>query len=195
MIDAPLSKLLPHDPRQRAGRGLGNVRQLQPGRVELVSGSHGADDRNACGPGGEYDRQLSGHGVDCVHHVVVLGKIEFRDRFVRDKGLPGRQPDLRTDIQNARAGGVHLVLTDGASCGVDLAIQIAFADTVVVDQVKGAEAGANQSLRRIAADASDAEDRHTGGVQLFHARFSQQQGSPNQCFLHKNPSRSNLTAL
>ena len=94
---------------------------------------------------------------------------------------------LRIDVEHAVAHAVGLILADGLPRGDDLAVDVRQADLVVVNEVKGADAAADKRLAGIAADAADAEDRHTRLVQLFHGLVAKQQFGSRKLIEHSVP--------
>ena len=74
-------ELPPHDARQRTAGRLINIRHLKRGRIHLVARSHAADDRRIALLCLHHQLDFTGHGIDCVHNIVILGKIELIRRI------------------------------------------------------------------------------------------------------------------
>ena len=71
MIDAPLPKLPAHHPGQGAAIGLGDVRYLEEGGIQLVACAQGRDQGDVQLQGSLCQIQLAGHQIDGVHNVIV----------------------------------------------------------------------------------------------------------------------------
>ena len=136
VLDLPLAALGAHDLGQRADGGLVDVRHLKAGGVHLVARAHGADDGGARLLGLDHKGDLAGDGVDGVHHIVVLGKVELILRFGGEEGLVGRDLDVGVDVMDALFRHIHLVLAHRLAGGHDLTVQVGQADLVVVDEVQ-----------------------------------------------------------
>ena len=185
MLDLPLAALGAHDLGQRADGGLVDVRHLKAGGVHLVARAHGADDGGARLLGLDHKGDLAGDGVDGVHHIVVLGKVELILRFGGEEDLVSRDLDVGVDVMDALFRHIHLVLAHRLAGGHDLTVQVGQADLVVIDEVQRTHTAAGQRLDGIAAHAADAKHCHTGTVQLFHCFLAQQQLGAGILILHK----------
>ena len=102
-------------------------------------------------------RQLAGDGVDGVHDVVVLGKIEL------PRGLGGIENGISphdargVDRKHPLLCRVHLPHPHGIICREDLPVQIGQADGVVVNEIKLPHAAAGQGFQCVAADSAQPE--------------------------------------
>ncbi len=92
VLDFALAALDAHHLGQRADRGLVDVGHLKAGRVHLVTCAHGADDGSAHLLALHHQRQLAGNGVDGIHHIVVLGKVEVDPVFPDQRSTGGWSP-------------------------------------------------------------------------------------------------------
>ena len=184
VLDLALAALGTHHLGQRADRGLVDISHLKAGGVHLVTCAHGADDGGARLLAFHHQRQLAGNGVDGVHHIVVLGKIEIVLRLRAKEAPVGGHLDVGVDIVDALFRYIHLILPYRAAGGDDLTVEVGQADLIVIDQIQCAHAAACQCLHRIAAHAADAKHCHPGVVQLFHSLCTQQQLGTGILILH-----------
>ncbi len=175
--------------RERTDRGFVDVRDLKPRGVELVAGAHGADDGRACRLCLFHQRELALYGVDRVHDIIILRKIKGVRGFGQIKGMINRHPAIGVDVHNPRLGNVGFVLPDRGAQGDDLTVEVALGDRVVVDQIERTDARTRQRLHHIAADAADAEHRHTRVLQALHGFFSEQQLRARKCPAHSSSSK------
>ena len=173
MLNPPLAAFAAHHPGQGADRGVVDVRHLKAGGIQLVARPHGADDGHPRLFGLHHQGQLAGDGVDGVHHIAVLGEIKLSRGVGGVKGLVGPHHDVGVNVPNPGGGYVHLVLAQGGAGGDDLAVQVAEADLVVVDQIQGPHPAAGQGLHHIASYASHAKDGHPGLAELVQPRLAQ----------------------
>ena len=68
-----------------------------------------------------------------------------------------------------------------------MAVDVGQADLIIIDEIQRADAATGQRLDGIAAHAADAEDRHTGLVQLFHGLVAKQQFGSRKLIEHSVP--------
>ena len=66
-----VAEFLAHHPGQGAAIGLGDVRYLEEGGIQLVACAQGRDQGDVQLQGGLRQIQLAGHQIDGVHDVVV----------------------------------------------------------------------------------------------------------------------------
>ena len=114
-LHPPLAALGPHHTGQRADRSLIDIGHLKAAGVQFVARPHRADDGHPRRAGLHDQGQLAGDGVDGVHHIAVLGKIELPRRLGGVKGLIGADGDVGVDVPDAGRGGVHLVHPQGST--------------------------------------------------------------------------------
>ena len=164
MGNTPLFQFLPHDPRQGAEGGLVDVRDLKSGGVQLVAGAHRADEGCTGGVGHLCQQELGGDGIDGIHHIVILGEVEFCCRIRQEEGREGTDLAVRVNGEDPLFGGIHLQLADSMMGGNDLPVDIRQADPVMVNQINGADAAAGQGLHHMAAYTANAENGHPGGM-------------------------------
>lgn len=79
------------------------------------------------------------------------------------------------DVVDSCFHHIGFVLANGLSGGDDLPVEICQTYPVIVDQVKGANAAANQRLTYISAHSADAEYSHPGTLKPFNGGLSQKQ--------------------
>ena len=174
MAHSSFFELPPHDARQRTAGRLINIRHLKRGRIHLVARSHAADDRRIALLCLHHQLDFTGHGIDCVHNIVILGKIELIRRIRHVKHFVGMDHGIRVDLQNPLFCHVYFIFSDGfASCN-DLSVQIRQTNFIVIDQVKGSNAASGKRFYRIPADAANAKHSNSCIFQTFHSVFPQQ---------------------
>ena len=117
-------QLPPHDLRERTNRGFINIGHLKSGRIQFVSGAHRADDRRVGFFRLFHQKQLSRHGVDCVDHVVILGKIKFLRGIRHVECLVGVDNRMWVDGFDAFLSDINLVFSDGGGGCDDLAVDV-----------------------------------------------------------------------
>ena len=81
---------------------------------------------------------------------------------------------VRIDVKEAFLHDVRLVFPDSGVESHRLAVQVGNVHAVFVDDVDRADAGADQRLRRVSADAAEAEDRDAGCFQAFHRLIAEE---------------------
>lgn len=82
MIDSQSPQLFAHDPGQRTSEGFGDVRNLQKGRVQFVSGSQRGNHGDAQTQGRLDQIQLARDQINGVHNIVIPAALpEKRCRF------------------------------------------------------------------------------------------------------------------
>lgn len=70
----PLLQFPTHNPRQRTYLGIIDIRDLQPPGIQLVPGSHGADNRNIFFLCPENQLDLGCHSINGIHDIVIFPK-------------------------------------------------------------------------------------------------------------------------
>ena len=100
-----------------------------------------------------------------------------------------RHPAIGVDVHNPRLGNVGFVLPDRGAQGDDLTVEVALGDRVVVDQIERTDARTRERLHHIAADAADAEHRHTRVLQPPHGFLAEQQLCARKCPAHSRSSK------
>ena len=173
--DAPFFQLAPHDPGQRADAGFIDIRDPEAAAVQLVAGSHGADDRRAGLISAHHQRQLGRHGVHGINHIIIGVEREAFDVFRQYKALVDSHFGVRIDFKDPLPHHLDLIPPDGFTGRDNLAVQIGQTDLIVVDQIKGADAAARQRLAHIAAHAPDTENGHAGPGQAIHGGLAKEQ--------------------
>ena len=128
--------------------------------------------------------QLAAHQIDGVHDVVVLRREEGLPVGSVVGGHQGARVHVGADIPAAGGGGLRLGHTHGGVKGVELAVYVAEAQGVLVDEGQMADAGAAQGLCGVAAHAPQAEHRHMAAAKQLHGVVAQQHGGANQFLLH-----------
>ena len=146
MLDAALFAFQADDARERADRGLVDIRDFEAGRVKLVARTHGADKRHAQPVAFGDEVQLGGYGVDRVDHIVELRQIERGVRRV--KILQRMHSAAWVDVRDARAHDLDLGHAGGGSERDQLAVAVGERDVIVVDQCQFAYARARESFAR-----------------------------------------------
>ena len=196
VLDAALAALRAHHAREWADGRFVNIRHAERRGVHLIARTHGADDGRAAAVRLLHERELARHGVDGVHDIIILRKVELLRRFGQVEHLMFSHDAVRVDRQNALLGDVHLVFADGLARGEDLAVDVRQAHAVVVDEIERAHAGARQRLHRIAAHAADAEHRHTRLRQPLHGVLSQNELCAGKLIKHtKLPNIADFAAI
>ena len=78
MKNAPAAKLFPYHPGKGTTLGLGNIADLEPGGIQLISGSQRGDDGNGAGQGSFDQIQFTGDQIDRVYDkIIISGKKGF----------------------------------------------------------------------------------------------------------------------
>ena len=184
VLDFALAALGAHHLGQRADRGLVDIGHFKAGRVHLVACAHGADDGGACLLALHHKGQLAGDGVNGIHHIVVLGKVELVLCFRAKEAPVGGHPDVRVNVVDALCSHIYFILPYRTAGGDDLAVEVGQADLIIINQIQCPHAAARQRFHRVAAHAADAEHRHAGIVQFFHSFRAQQQLRAGILILH-----------
>lgn len=93
MVNASGPEFLAHHPGQGAAIGLGDVRYLEEGGIQLVACAQGRDQGDVQLQGSLCQIQLAGHQIDGDHDVIVPGSPPGRsspdERRHRDRGQDG----------------------------------------------------------------------------------------------------------
>ncbi len=156
---APPFHLVAHDPRQGAYRGLGNVGELEPGGVALVSRSHGTKDRRSRDLAPLDKQKLRGHRVDAIKNEIKGGKIEGFCGFPAEYPGEGFHPRLRIDIPNSLGGDLGLGPAYRGMGREKLSVKVREGNGIRVHQEKRTDPGAGEGLHGVGANPSQAEHR------------------------------------
>jgi len=186
VVNAVLAADLSHDPGQGAHAGLVDIRNLKGRGLHLIARAHGADHRNARRTGPKNDLLFAGNGVDGIHHIVILGKIELVGGVRHEKGLVSRHLAVGIDVQNAVPGHIHLVFCNGAAGGQNLPVQVGDADLVVIDQIQRPNPGPGQGLHGISPHAADAKHGNPGVFQPLHGILAKDQLRSGKLIQHSS---------
>ena len=168
-VNATLFALLPHHLGQWTNGRLIDICHLEFRRVNLVAGAHGRDHRYACRLGLFDNGQLAGDGIDGIHHIVVLGKIEPVLGLRKIEALVGAHVTVRVDVMDTVRCHLHLVATDACLGGNNLAVDVGAGYGVIVHKVQRSHTGSRQRLYHVSSHAADAEDKHAAIGQAFHS--------------------------
>ena len=174
MLQSPLGAFFAHDPCQRADGGFGNIRDLEQGRIQFVSGTHAAENGRSGSLGGGDQRQLGSNGVYGVHNIVILGKIKVVCGVGAIEDGAGGDMGIRIDGQHPLPGSLSLGHAHSVEGCQKLAVDIGQTDGVVVDEIQSAYAAAGQGFHGIAAHTAQTEHGHTAIFQFLHCGASQQ---------------------
>lgn len=149
-----------YGPRERVGRRLGDVDEREPRRVGLGAGPRDGEHGQAASLARGEQIYLGVDVVDCVNHVVgaprpaedLLFGLPAVHRVDR---LDGRLwGDARKVLLEARRLGRADVFTSGQT----VSVQRREGDLVKVDEPEAADAGAEQHVRAVRADAAQPHD-------------------------------------
>ena len=83
-----------------------------------------------------HQRQFAGDGVNGVHHIVVLGKVELVLCFRAKEAPVGGHFDIRVNVVDALRSHIYLILPYRAAGGDDLAVEVGQADLIIIDQIQ-----------------------------------------------------------
>ena len=81
MLHLALLQLVAHNAGKRVDRGLIDVRDLEFRRIELVTGTHAADDRRTGCLTGHDELDLRRYGIDGIDDIIVVFEMKFRTGF------------------------------------------------------------------------------------------------------------------
>lgn len=129
---------------QRADLGLVDVRYPKSSGIQLIPGPHGADNGNVPGLGFHDQGDLRRDGIHGVYDIVILIKRKILRIFRQEECLMHRDLCIGIDVVDSCFHHIGFVLANGLSGGDDLPVEICQTYPVIVDQVKGANAAANQ---------------------------------------------------
>ena len=182
MVDAPLPQGNAHHLGKGALTGFGDVRQHQPGGIQLVAGAHAGNDGDPGGSGFFDQSQLGGHRVDGIRNEVKALQIHFTAGVVA--GVH-RYLRLRVDVQDPLACHLHLLHAQGGVERHQLSVQVGDAHRIVIHQGQVPHAAACQSLHHIGAYAPDAEYADGCLLESLHSFLAKQQLCPGKCMHHE----------
>ena len=129
--------------------------------------------------------QLGRDGIHRVHHIVIGLKVKGFRVFRQEEAGVGRHLHIGVDLQDPGLHGLYLQLPNGFPGGNDLPVQVGQAHPVVIHQVNGPQAAADQGLADIAPNAPNAKHGHTGGPQTVHGLLPKQQFRSGKLIQHR----------
>ena len=133
MGNTPLFQFLAHHPGQGADGGLGNVRHPEGRTVQLIAGTHAADDGGTHRKGPLGKAEFSRDSIDGIHNIIILCKIELIRRFRGVEDWIGIDHCIWINVQNAFFGHLHLQPAHSGMGSQKLAVDIGDADGVAVN--------------------------------------------------------------
>ena len=188
MGNAGGTQLAAHHPRQRAGIGFADIGGDQAVGVQLVAGAHAADDGHAECRGPPDQTELGGDGIDGVHDAVERRKIDGIGIFRQVKYRIFGDRNGGVDIPQAGGHDRNLRLPQRGVQRHQLTVQVAFADGIVIDKGKRADAAAPQGFAAPAAHPAQAEHGDLFGGQGTDGLLAQQQGGAFKLRVHRAAS-------
>ena len=124
MVNASGPEFLAHHPGQGAAIGLGDVRYLEEGGIQLVACAQGRDQGDVQLQGSLCQIQLAGHQIDGVHNVIVPATL--REEAVPMSGVietvDRMELCIRIDVPQTGGHRLRLGLTQGGVEGLQLAV-------------------------------------------------------------------------
>ena len=149
--------------------GQGQVGQLDGGGIFATSSAADGDDRDFALAATGDEEALIWDVVDSVQDVVIAtGQDRIGGRGQKELGN-FVEAALGVDGTNARGHGADFGLANRAVHGVKLAIDVADAHFVEIDQGKLTDAAAGQGLNSPRTDATDAHDANMGLAQALES--------------------------
>ena len=164
MVNASGPEFLAHHPGQGAAIGLGDVRYLEEGGIQLVACAQGRDQGDVQLQGSLCQIQLAGHQIDGVHDVIVPAAL--REEAVPMSGVietvDRMELCIRIDVPQTGGHRLRLGLTQGGVEGLQLAVQVGEGNGVAVHQGQLADSGPGQAFGGVAAHAAQPQQQHVG---------------------------------
>ena len=128
------AQLLAHDPRQRAAAGLGDIRDPQQLRLQLVAGAQRRQDGDAPQVRLLDQIQLAADEVDAVQYVVEPPDEEFLPVGGVVGGADGVHHGVGVDIPYPGGHHLGLVLPHGGGQGAQLPVDVGHGHRVLIHQ-------------------------------------------------------------
>ncbi len=184
MPDPPPPQLPAHHPGQGTAPGFGQVRHLQQGGVQLVPGAQGGEDGDAPFLGLTDEIHLAGHQINAVHHAVVAvpEPLPVRGGVGPHQGV---DPAVRVDVPGPLRQDLRLGPACGGGQGPQLAVDVAQAVRIPVNEGQLPHPGPGQHLGGAAAHAPQPHHAHMGPGQPVHGRGAQQHLAAQKSFVHE----------
>ena len=101
--------------------------------------------------------QLSGHGINGVHDIIITRKIKLLRRLRRVKSFIGVNACIRVDLMDALLRHIYLILPHSFPRSKQLTVQVGQAYPVVINQIQRANTAACQSLHSISTHAANSK--------------------------------------
>ena len=120
--------------------------------------------------------QLGSDGIDGIHDAVKAGKVDLIGVFRHIKNGVFGDFDIGVDIPQAGGHHIGLFLPDGGLQRHQLAVYVAFAHGIVVDERKRSDSGPAEGLAAPAAHAPQPEDGDPFSGKSLNSVLAQQQG-------------------
>ena len=117
MLDMRLAKLLSDYLGQWIIDGLEDIRHGESGGVKLISGSHAREQGDIHIMTTIDQIELSSDGINAVHNVIVVGKVELISVTRQIERLIFAHDATWIDIMNTCFGNIHLMFAYGRECG------------------------------------------------------------------------------
>ena len=172
LLNSTFFEFTTHNFCQRADGCFVDVCYLKSSRVEFVSGSHTADDRNAGFFGFHDELDLCSYGIYCIYNIIILGKVKLILGFWKVEAFVDINFCLWVDVEDAVFHNIDFVFADSASGGDDLTVQVGEADFVIIDQIKFTNSTSHKCLYGITADSTDSKNGNSGVRQFLHGFFT-----------------------
>ena len=170
----PLLQFAAHDPCQRIHTGLVNIGYFKLRRVQLVTGTHAADNRDMSLICFHDEGDFSGHRIDSIDDIIVV-LLEKLVRYIRHKKFFYRiDYSLGIDIQNPLLHHLRLLFANRLRCRMNLPVDIGQTDQIFIDENKMTDTGTGQTFGHIRTDTANPKNSYRRLCQLFHGNMTQQ---------------------
>ena len=178
LLNSPLFQLPAHHSGQRTNRSLINVCYFKSSRIQLISGSHGTNDRCTAFLRLHSQLYLTSYSIYGICHIIILGKIKHRRCIWHKKSFPGMNHYIRINRQNSFLGCLYFIFPNCLLCCYNLPIQIRQTYFIIINQIQGAHTASGEGFYCVTADTPDTKDCHSCSCQLLHILLPQQKPGP-----------------
>ena len=168
-----LLQLSAHNLRQRAHLRLIDICHPKCTGIQLISGTHTADNRSPCLLCTHDQFNLRSHCVHSIYHIIILTKIEISSILRKIKTVMDSHICFRINVQDPVPHHLCFILTNSFPGGNNLSVKIRQAYFVIINQIKGPHTASDQCFTYISSNPSDSKHCHAGVLQFIHCFFSQ----------------------
>ena len=140
MFDTLAFEAFADDLGKRIHVRLGDICNLQSGRIDAVATAHAGYYRYVECLAFLYNIELGRYRVNSVNHIIVIAKVKGLGCFGKIEHLMFVDDAVRIDLMNSSLAYIDLAHTDSLVSCDKLSVDIGQTDVIVIDNIKGSDA-------------------------------------------------------